>query len=134
MTPMSAVGPRGSRPTIRLNASTFLCAPFPPKHTFSLAVFCHRKHMKYCREYGRCISIRGILHLNKVMPTVSDGNSNTICYVQIKIRIRYYSLIALSLRKAFRKSHANKKKKVYLWKVTEQSKVFFWLQRSAHIF
>lgn len=125
MTPMSAVGPRGSRTTIRLNASTFLCAPFPPKHTFSLAVVCHRKHMKYCLENGKCISILGILYLSKVMPTVSDGNSNTICYVHIKIRIRYYSLIALNIKKALSKITCRLRKKVSLSMKSDRAKQGF---------
>lgn len=104
MTPMSAVGPRGSRPTIRLNASTFLCAPFPPKHTFSLAVFYHRKPMKYCCENGECIGVFGILVLNEVIPTYSNWSSNTIiCYVRIKILSWYYKfLIALSEKGRFK--------------------------------
>lgn len=101
---MSAVGPQGSRPTIRLNASTFLCAPFPPKHTFSLAVFCHRKLMKYCCENGECIGVFGILVLNEIIPSVSDWSSNTIiCYIRIKILSCYQkSFIALTQEGRFK--------------------------------
>lgn len=124
MTPMSAVGPRGSRPTIRLNASTFLCAPFPPKHTFSLAVFCRRKPMKYCCENGKCIGVFGILVLNEV----SDWSSNTIiCYARIKILSCYSKFFFFFLRRPFQNSYVyiSRKQKVYLRvkKITKWSKV-----------